>query len=412
MKGLKKIISITVTAALLAAALPFSALARSAITSVSIRVDNNIEPGDRLPDITVEDRSGGGGGSADSGDIVVSTSNSKYYIRDAEWVTSSNRDLDVGEQPKMKVYIRPTDSDDHYFKGSYSSSNISIKNGSYVSAKKSGEDLVVTLKISAIEGTYDPPEDAYWRDSGYGKARWKAGDVSSNTFDVYLYRGGSVVTKLESIKATSYDFYPYMTKEGTYSFKVRAVPGSESDKKYAKKSEWTESDDMYINKEHVSDGRGQGVTNAGTSQVGWIQQSGTWYYKYPDGSYQKNSWLKVNDKWYLFDSSGRMLTGWQNRNNQTYFLNSNGDMFTGWFKDGNKWYYLNQNQGDFEGAMVKNSWVTQNGKTYYMNNEGVMVEGWYQIAGQWYYFYPGDGSKAVNTTIDTFYVDANGVWVR
>ena len=132
----------------------------------------------------------------------------------------------------MKVYIRPTDSDDHYFKGSYSSSNISIKNGSYVSAKKSGEDLVVTLKISAIEGTYDPPEDAYWRDSGYGKARWKAGDVSSNTFDVYLYRGGSVVTKLESIKATSYDFYPYMTKEGTYSFKVRAVPGSESDKKY------------------------------------------------------------------------------------------------------------------------------------------------------------------------------------
>ena len=108
-----------------------------------------------------------------------------------------------------------------------------------------------------------------------------------------------------------------MTKEGTYSFKVRAVPGSESDKKYAKKSEWTESDDMYINKEHVSDGRGQGVTNAGTSQVGWIQQSGTWYYKYPDGSYQKNSWLKVNDKWYLFDSSGRMLTGWQNRNNQT-----------------------------------------------------------------------------------------------
>ena len=124
--------------------MPFSALASSAITSVSIRVDNNIEPGDRLPDITVEDRSGGGGGSADSGDIVVSTSNSKYYIRDAEWVTSSNRDLDVGEQPKMKVYIRPTDSDDHYFKGSYSSSNISIKNGSYVSAKKSGEDLVVT----------------------------------------------------------------------------------------------------------------------------------------------------------------------------------------------------------------------------------------------------------------------------
>ena len=73
---------------------------------------------------------------------------------------------------------------------------------------------------------------------------------------------------------------------------------------------------------------------------------------------------------------------------------------------------MNQNPGDFEGAMVKNSWVTQNGRTYYMNSEGVMAEGWYEIAGQWYYFYPGDGSKAVNTTIDTFYVDANGVWIR
>lgn len=414
MKRLKKMISIVIAAANLAMVMPMSAYASSAITSVSIRIDSDLEPGDRLPDITVEDRSGGGSTSSGN-EIVVSTSNSKYYIRDAEWVTSGNRDMDVGEQPKMKIKITPTDEDSHYFKGSYSSSNISIKNGTYVSARKSGDDLEVTLKVTAIEGTYDPPEDAYWRDSGYGKARWKEGDISSNYFDVFLYRGGSVVKKVEGYKGTSYDFYPYMTKAGTYSFKVRAIPYTDSQKKYAKKSEWTESDDMYINDEHVSDGRGQDSGNgspAGTTQVGWIQQSGTWYYKYPDGSYQKNSWAKINDKWYLFDSTGRMLTGWQNRNNQYYFLNNSGDMFTGWYKDGNKWYYLNQNPGDQEGMMCKNSWINQNGKTYYVNNDGVMVEGWYQVAGQWYYFYPGEGSKAVNTYIDGFYVDANGVWNR
>ena len=54
MKGLKKIISITISAAMLAAVMPVSTFASSAITSVSIRIDNNIEPGDRLPDITVE----------------------------------------------------------------------------------------------------------------------------------------------------------------------------------------------------------------------------------------------------------------------------------------------------------------------------------------------------------------------
>ena len=26
---------------------------------------------------------------------------------------------------------------------------------------------------------------------------------------------------------------------------------------------------------------------------------------------QKNGWLKWNDKWYLFDMNGYMLTGWQ-----------------------------------------------------------------------------------------------------
>ena len=87
-------------------------------------------------------------------------------------------------------------------------------------------------------------------------------------------------------------------------------------------------------------------------------------------------------------------------------------MFTGWLKDGNKWYYLNQTPGDNEGVMCTNSWITQNGKTYYVDNNGVMVEGWYQVAGQWYYFYPGEGSKAVTTYIDTFYVDSNGVWNR
>ena len=39
-----------------------------------------------------------------------------------------------------------------------------------------------------------------------------------------------------------------------------------------------------------------------------------------------------------------------------------------------------------------------------------MLEGWRQVDGSWYYFYPGEGSKAVNTTIDGFPVDGNGVW--
>lgn len=57
-------------------------------------------------------------------------------------------------------------------------------------------------------------------------------------------------------------------------------------------------------------------------------------------------------------------------------------------------------------------WLGKDGKTYYLDNIGYMVEGWNQVDGNWYYFYPGQGNKAVNTTIDTFYVNDQGVWVH
>ena len=47
---------------------------------------------------------------------------------------------------------------------------------------------------------------------------------------------------------------------------------------------------------------------------------------------------------------------------------------------------------------------------YCFGADGVMLEGWNEVDGNWYYFYPGAGNKAVNTYIDGFYVDANGVW--
>jgi glucan-binding YG repeat protein len=39
-----------------------------------------------------------------------------------------------------------------------------------------------------------------------------------------------------------------------------------------------------------------------------------------------------------------------------------------------------------------------------------MQEGWKQIDGNWFYFYPGEGSKAVNTNISGFTLDGEGIW--
>lgn len=91
-------------------------------------------------------------------------------------------------------------------------------------------------------------------------------------------------------------------------------------------------------------------------------------------------------------------------------MNDSGAMITGWVKSGDYWYYCNPNDGGPEGAMVTNSWVTVGGLTYFINPSGIMVEGWYEVEGNWYYFQPGSGQKLVNTTVNGFVLDANGIW--
>ena len=406
MKHFKRLVALASMVSLLGLSIPFESLAAvKTITSVTIYAGlEELESGETLPSedsFKMNEATGN----------YVYTNNDRYEVTEVDWITSDTKEMKVGSEPKMKVTLRATNSDEYAFKGGYQSSNITIKGGTYVSASRSGSDtLYVTFTFKPIKGTYESPEDAYWRESGYGNAKWSSVDNSSGAYDVYLYRGSSIVKKVEKLKATSYNFFPYMTKAGTYSFKVRTVPYTESEQKYGKNSDWTESDEVYLPEEKVSDGSGQDNGTPTSGQVGWIKNGNSWYYRYPDGTYHKNNWAKINNKWYLFDSNGAMVTGWQQRNNLWYFLNSDGAMTSGWIVSNNKWYYLNPSTtSGVEGAMAT-GWINYNNKWYYTDSSGVMQEGWKQVDGNWYYFYPGEGSKAVNTTISGFPVDGKGIW--
>ena len=414
MKRRKYWVCSSIMTAAFMAAMTMSSLAGT-ISSVKISVSSEIQPGDTLPEISIDD---GSSSSAKEGELVVSTSSDRYHISEAKWTTSTSRTMDVGDTPELRVWLTPTNnssSDDNYFKGTYRSSNVSVRGGTFVSASRSGEDLVVKLRVKAIEGNFAPPEDAYWRDNAKGTARWTKPDSGgTGRYEVVLRRGSTKVHSIETT-STSYNFYPYMTSAGTYTFRVRTIPKTSKEEDYGKKSEWIESDELYIAREDVSDGSGRTDNNGssgpnGNTRVGWQHIDGYWYYYYPDGNYHKNGWLYVGDKWYLFQSDGKMLKGWQMVGGNYFFLNESGDMLTGWLKSGNRWYFLNTTPDSNYGVMLRNSWVVLGDKAYYMTSDGSMAEGWYQVDGNWYYFYPGQGHKAVNTYIDTFYVDANGVW--
>ena len=75
----------------------------------------------------------------------------------------------------------------------------------------------MVLRVNGVKGTYEAPKEAEWG-NGKGKATWKAPDDKTGYYDVILYKGSTVMKKLEDYNGTSYNFYPYMTKEGDYTF--------------------------------------------------------------------------------------------------------------------------------------------------------------------------------------------------
>lgn len=413
MKGTRRWIGILLVLCMTVFAVPGGTMealaAAKTISKVTIYVNLDLQAGESLPDL---DLSKGTGSN-------VYTDNSKYTLDEAKWTSSTTKDMKIGGTYTMKVYLTAENPDEYAFKGSYKASNVTVKGAEFVSASKKGSDqLIVTIKTKPVEGDFEAPEEAEWKENQRGTATWKK--VSGvDTYDVTLYRGSSSVYKVKAYKGTKIDFYPYMTKAGAYSFRVRSVPENSNQKDYAKSSDWTESDEIYIAAEDVSNGSGQidynntnSVSNTTTGQVGWIQNGNRWWYRYPDGSYQKDSWLYLNNIWYLFDKDGWMLTGWQQKSGFWYYLDGSGAMLSGWVQAADGWYYLNPGPNGVAGAMFEKQWLDYNGKRYYLGENGRMYEGWKQVDGNWYYFYPGEGSMAVNTTIDTFYVGADGVWRR
>ena len=82
-----------------------------------------------------------------------------------------------------------------------------------MSARRDGDDLVVTLRINGIKGDYAAPEDAWWNEKSLGQAKWEKPDNTSGYYEVQLYRGKSKVYSVSQTSAVQYNFYPYMTKQ-------------------------------------------------------------------------------------------------------------------------------------------------------------------------------------------------------
>ena len=401
----KKLIAGLLVGAMMAAMMCFPAMAATSIKSVSIKVNTVPEVGMTYEEIDSQI------------DSWIEATSNHYTFQDAEVSYSKDKEIAIGDEVKVIVYIYA--NNDYYF-SSASKDKVKVSGGEFVSGKRTAgnEELQVTIKLKPAKGDYEEPQDVEWASpkTSLGLGKWVAPDNGSGYYDIALVRGSTTVYTLTGYHGTSFNFYPWMTRKGDYHFKVRTVPYTDAQRRYGKKSEYAESDEIYIDEKQVSDGSGQNYIPGYTGKAGWITNGGHWYYIYPDGTMVMNKWDKINNKWYLFGADGAMLTGWQTIGGHTYYLDvTSGEMKTGWIATtAGTWYYLNPNVNGPEGAMVRNAFVQDGKNTFYLTDSGVMATGWVNIAGNMYYFYPQAGAPmgamARNTTIDTFYVDQNGIW--
>lgn len=79
---------------------------------------------------------------------------------------------------------------------------------------------------------------------------------------------------------------------------------------------------------------------------------------------------------------------WNFNRGSWFYENSDGNVLTGWQQINGKWYYFSTVQTN-------------------ENFLGEMITGWQLINNNWYYFY-NDGSMASNTSIDGYYLNADG----
>ncbi|WP_080843964.1 M14 family zinc carboxypeptidase [Cytobacillus gottheilii] len=145
----------------------------------------------------------------------------------------------------------------------------------------------------------------------------------------------------------------------------------------------------------------------GARQTAWVTDQGKQYYLNDNGIMLSNGWYFIEETWYFFDKSGAMKKGWIKDRNRWYYLMSSGKMATGWVYDQYKWYYMNQS-----GAMVT-GWVNEAGQWYFMDSSGAMKKGWLIDQNKWYYLM-SSGKMATGWVYDQYkwyYMNQSGAMV-
>ena len=174
-----------------------------------------------------------------------------------------------------------------------------------------------------------------------------------------------------------------------------------------------------------------------TKKDGWIQEDNQW--RFYENNKPVTKWKHIQGKWYYFDKDGNRLSnttfdgyafdndgvmasgGWIKLTDKWYYSNSSGKISQEkWEKIGNSWYYFDKNgimlsntifNGYLfsnSGAMATNSWVKINEQWYYAQASGKPTQLKWENIGNTWYFFNAEGAMASNQWKGNYFLKATG----
>lgn len=258
-------------------------------------------------------------------------------------------------------------------------------------------DLAYTLNdFSVTDGSvFKNVKDQAFRDN------WediKAVDMYGHPFKGWEERSGKAVEDSRVVKGginnsfyAVFDGYTPVTVAGSAEEPEKPTE-PENPSKPGNSDNSSSRDEDYSSGSSSSSGRSSS-TEANTISGNWQKDAKGWWFQLANGGYARNQWGKVNNVWYYFNNEGYMATGWQQ-------------------VDG-RWYYLSEAEANLGTLVVGWHFDSNYQKWFYLNSSGIMLTGWQQIDGNWYYLNMSSdgihGAMAANTTVDGYYINANGV---
>lgn len=185
--------------------------------------------------------------------------------------------------------------------------------------------LSAALAVPALAAVRLPaPEDVYWGGSNEDDdvdngtyAYWDEIE-DANQYEVYLYRDEIKVREIKT-KKTRFNFTKYMTEEGDYTFRVRAL--SKKNDKNILDGYWSDySDTTYMDADRIMRLKDGVVIDSQNSGPGAVSETAS------DNDVQSGSWFQdpADGSWYFLGEDGGRVTGWIDWNGQRYYCDAQG----------------------------------------------------------------------------------------